>query len=333
MSQNNTPLVSVIVPCYNVDTYVEQCLLSIINQTYSNIEILAVDDGSPDETPAILDRLAAKYPPLKVIHQKNAGVSTARNTGLQQATGEYVMFVDGDDFLAPDAVAYFMDLVRQTGAEFCLSTDCYTKQAETPTLHPTVRTLSPADAVALLLSPRVIVGCWNKIYKRSFLIQHHCKFATDLFYGEGLYFITDVSQLATSIGVGNRKVYFYRRNNEVSATTRFNIEKIYNGITSINRIEADLRVHTPQITTMLTLHRSMFYLGAAVRLQTAGQVGKYRTEYKKYLSFVRQNYLKLVFKKEVSLYRKGLLLGGCISPWLLSKLDAIRRKRIVKRSV
>lgn len=333
MSKNKDPLVSVIIPCYNVATYIERCLLSILGQTYSNIEILAVDDGSPDDTPAILDRLAKKYSQLKVIHQPNAGVSAARNTGLRQATGDYVMFVDGDDFLAPDAVAYFMNLVRQTGGEFCLSTNCYTKRGEKQTLRHSIQTISSADAVALLLSPRIIVGSWNKIYKRDLLIAHNCQFPTDLFYGEGLYFINTVAQLTKYVGVGNRKVYYYRRNNEGSATTCFNIKKIHNGTEAINRIEMELRVHTPQIDTMLRLHRSMFYLGAAVRLQTARQVAKYRTEYQKYVSFVRQNYFKLVFKKEVSLYRKCMLLGGCISPWILAQLDPIRRKRIAKASV
>lgn len=330
---NNCSKVSVIVPCYNVAAYVEQCILSIIHQTYPNIEILAIDDGSPDTTPAILDKLAKEYPQLKVIHQQNSGVSAARNTGLQRAMGEYVMFVDGDDFLAPDAVAYFMELVHQTGAEFCLSTDCYTQQHESQTAHRSVNILSSPDAVALLLSPRVIVGCWNKIYKRSLLTERHCQFSTDLFYGEGLRFITTVAQLANCVGVGNNKVYFYRRNNEVSATTCFNMKKIYNGLESLNRIEVDLRMHTPKIDTMLLLHRSMFYLGAAVRLQAAKLTKRYQTEYQQYISFVRKNYLKLVFKRDVSLYRKCLLLGGCISPWLLAKLDVLRRKCIAGRSV
>ena len=333
MSKNNTPLVSVIVPCYNVATYIEQCLLSIFGQTYPNIEILAVDDGSPDNTPAILDQLARKHSQLKVIHQSNAGVSAARNTGLQHATGKYVMFVDGDDFLASDAVSYVMELVRQTEAEFCLSTDCYTKKHERQITHQTVSALTSTEAVVLLLSPRVIVGCWNKIYKRSLLIQHNCHFATDLFYGEGLNFINTVAQLANCVGVGNRKVYYYRRNNETSATTHFNIEKMRNGIAAIDKIEKNLHIRTPKIDTMLRLHRCNFYLGAAVRLQTAGQVSQYQAEYQRYMSFVRKNCLKLIFKKEVSLYRKCLLLCGCISPWLLAKLDVIRRKRIARCSV
>lgn len=331
--QTKAEKVSIIIPCYNVAAYVEQCILSVVQQSYSNIEILAIDDGSPEETPAILDKLAQEYPQLKVIHQTNAGVSAARNTGLERATGDYVIFVDGDDFLAPDAVAYFMQLVHQTGAEFCLSINCYTKQEEKQILLPTIQILSSTEAVALLLSPRVIVGCWNKIYKRSLLEQHQCRFLTDLFYGEGLNFINTVAQLTNRIAVGNRKVYYYRRNNETSATTCFNIKQFQNNLTSITRIEKNLKQNTPQIRTMFILHRSMFCMGTAVRLRAAKLHQTYATQYKECVSFVRRNYFNLVFKKEVSPYCKCLLLGGGISPWLLAKLDVIRRKRIAKRSV
>lgn len=329
----NTEKISVIIPCYNVEKYIETCLLSIVNQTYKNLEILAIDDGSPDNTPAILDKLAEKYSQLKVIHQKNAGVSAARNIGLKHATGDYIVFVDGDDFLAPDYMEYMLDLVHKTGAEFCLSINCFKEQGEVQTKFLEIKTLSQADAVALLLSPRVVVGCWNKIFKRSLLVKNNCTFATDLFYGEGLNFIVTLAQLANKVGIGNRKVYYYRRNNAVSATTKFNIKTLNSNTKSLDRIEQNLKFHTPNIDTMLTLHRSLFYLSTAIRIRTAKQLKDYLKEYKQCMVYVRKNYFKLVFKKEVSLYRKCMLLAGCISPWLLSKLDVIRRKRITEKSV
>ena len=327
------PLVSVIIPCYNVGKYIAQCLDSVLQQTYTHLEIWAINDESTDNTPSILDKYVQQYPPVHVIHKKNEGVSAARNTGLEKATGEYVMFVDGDDFLAPDCVAYFVNLAQTTGAEFCFSTDCFTKQNEPQTPNPSVRVLPAQEAAALLISPRVIVGCWNKMYKRSMLVKNNCKFATDLFYGEGLNFITEVAQTANKTAVSNRKVYFYRKNNAFSATTVFNIEKIYNGEKAIDRVEQNLRKHTLLIDTMLTLHRSIFFLGAAVRLEAAGEKQAYRAYYKKCMSYVRKNYFKLLFKSEVSLYRKTMLLAGCVSPWLLAKLDVLRRKRIEQQSV
>lgn len=328
-----TEKISVIIPAYKVEKYIEICILSVLNQTYKNLEVIAVDDGSPDNTPAVLDKLSAQYPQLKVIHKANGGVSQARNTGLAAATGDYVVFVDGDDYLAHDYMEYMLGLAKKTGAEFCLSLYSYTKQNEPQTAKETETIISPAQAVALLLSPKVIVGCWNKIFKRSMLEKHNCRFAEDLFYGEGLNFITNAAQVANCVGVGNRKVYYYRKNNDVSATTSFNIEKIYNGEKSIDRIDKNLKIRTPAIETMLILHRSMFFIGAAVRIKAANMTEQYKDYYKKCMAYVRGNYLKLAFKKNVSLYRKLLLLCGCISPWLLAKLDVIRRNRIYKKSV
>ena len=328
-----TEKVSVIVPAYKVEKYIEFCLLSIFKQTYKNLEVIAVDDGSPDNTPRILDELAKQHPQLKVIHKANGGVSRARNTGINAATGDYIVFVDGDDYLAPDYMEYMMGLVKKTGAEFCLSVHSYTKQNEPQTKKQTVRKISPAQGVALLLSPEVIVGCWNKIFKRSMLLQNKCFFAEDLFYGEGLNFITNAAQVANCVGAGNRKVYYYRKNNIISATTDFNIEKIYNGEKALNRVESNLKLNTPQIQTMLTLHRSMFFIGAAVRIKAAGFEEKYKDYYKKCMAYVRDNYFKLAFKKEVPLYRKLLLLCGALNPWLLCKLDILRRRRIAQQSV
>lgn len=92
------PLVSIIVPVYNVDKYLYRCVESLINQTYANIEIILVDDGSPDNCPQMCDDFAEKDKRIKVIHQKNGGVSAARNTGMSCANGEYLLFVDSDDY-------------------------------------------------------------------------------------------------------------------------------------------------------------------------------------------------------------------------------------------
>ena len=90
-------LISVIVPIYNVSRYLERCMESLLHQTYKNIEIIMVDDGSPDDCGKKCDRYAAEEPRIKVIHKKNAGLGRARNSGLEIAEGEYVMFIDSDD--------------------------------------------------------------------------------------------------------------------------------------------------------------------------------------------------------------------------------------------
>ena len=100
----NTPLLSVIVPVYNVEAYVARCVESILNQTYKNLEVILVDDGATDASGAICDTFAAQDPRVRVIHKENGGLSSARNAGLETATGEYITFVDSDDWIEGDAL-------------------------------------------------------------------------------------------------------------------------------------------------------------------------------------------------------------------------------------
>lgn len=119
-------LISVVIPVFNGQDYVERCILSLVNQTYKNIEIIIVDDGSADKSGEICDRLAEKYPAIRVIHQKNSGVGIARNVGIEAASGDYITFVDCDDFVEPEmveelyssAVKYNSDIVFD-GVKYC----------------------------------------------------------------------------------------------------------------------------------------------------------------------------------------------------------------------
>lgn len=119
--ENHDVLVSVIVPVYGTEAYLPACIDSILNQSYKNIQIILVDDQSPDRCPEICDEYAQLDPRIVVIHQKNKGVSGARNTGMSVATGEYICFVDSDDELRPDAVAILTQDAQEYGADMVWS--------------------------------------------------------------------------------------------------------------------------------------------------------------------------------------------------------------------
>ena len=104
ITSKKNPLISVIVPVYKVEQYLHRCVDSILAQTYTNLEIILIDDGSPDRSGAICDEYAAKDSRIRVIHQKNAGLGAARNAGLDVCSGEYIAFVDSDDTLPEDAL-------------------------------------------------------------------------------------------------------------------------------------------------------------------------------------------------------------------------------------
>ena len=120
------PKISFLVPVYNVEKYIDQCITSILNQTFRDFELILVDDGSPDNCPSICDKYAERDARVKVIHKRNAGVSEARNSGIEVATGEWAYFVDSDDWIEADAAATLYNDAIQTGAD-CVMSDCVTR--------------------------------------------------------------------------------------------------------------------------------------------------------------------------------------------------------------
>jgi glycosyltransferase involved in cell wall biosynthesis len=329
---SSNPKVSVIIPAYNVEKYIQYCVDSILKNTYENFEVIIVNDGSTDRTEEACKDLLSD-PRVRLISQGNSGVSAARNTGIRAANGDYVTFIDGDDFVDEDYLSYFVNLAENTDSDFCISKYCYKKRGEQQTQDLRTEVYSNLDATALLLSDVVVVGCWNKIYKRSFLLENSIWFNEDLFYGEGLQFITTCALKAPCTGVGNKKVYYYRRNNAASATTKFNIDSVLNGEKSIDRIEAGINETNDYLDAMLLQHRCIYYVGALVKIRNNNLQIKYRNEYQRWEQFLHQSYGKVARNKYISGYRKALILGGCVSPYWLGKLDIIRRRRISKHSV
>jgi len=116
------PLISIIVPIYNIAEYASECIQSLINQTYKNIEIILVDDGSTDHSPVICDEFAEQDERIKVIHKRNGGLSDARNAGLDVATGEYIGFVDGDDWVDEDMYETLYHLIYEHQADISICT-------------------------------------------------------------------------------------------------------------------------------------------------------------------------------------------------------------------
>lgn len=165
-------LISIIVPVYNVEKYLEKCIESIINQTYRNIEIILVDDGSKDNSGNICDKYAEKDSRIKVIHKKNGGLSDARNSGLEVAKGKYVGFVDSDDFIAKDMYEYLFKLMKNNDA--CISVCNYEKKWENISKKNEEKNfvkdydivLNSSEALKYIVDDKILKSyAWNKLYK------------------------------------------------------------------------------------------------------------------------------------------------------------------------
>lgn len=171
----NRPLISIIVPIYNVEKYLRKCINSILKQTYSNIEIILVDDGSRDSCPAICDEFALKDSRIRTIHKNNGGLSEARNVGLDVAKGEYIGFVDSDDYISQDMYEKLLSAMLKTKADMAVCNftyvDAFYRFMENKnSLFPVSDEVLDADEYIKRLTGRggwYFVTAWNKLYKRE----------------------------------------------------------------------------------------------------------------------------------------------------------------------
>lgn len=166
----HNPLISVIVPIYNVEIYLHKCLESILSQTFSNLEIILVDDGSPDNCGIICDEYAKKDARIIVIHKKNGGLSSARNKGLDIASGDYVMFVDGDDFVEQNFCEKAISLVNKYHVDICsfgYNEVFENRKEERKTIKP--RVINTEEAIFHIIAKDEVIYnfAWNKIYSKQ----------------------------------------------------------------------------------------------------------------------------------------------------------------------
>lgn len=229
----NAPLVSVIIPVYNVEPYLQQCIDSILCQTMKEIEIILIDDGSLDGCPQICDQYAGEDGRVRVVHQANAGVSAARNLGMKLAVADWIFFVDPDDWLESCAIK---TMYRRAVEEKCDIVVCggqynhYPHKLEIEKIDEceTGDFLGPeASAFAL---PRVLVyqkdrlylmSVWGKLYRKACLETGGCRFLEGLRKHEDKVFNLYAFQSANKISVMAFPVYHYRRRNESATQTFF----------------------------------------------------------------------------------------------------------------
>lgn len=234
------PLVSVIIPVYNVEKYLEECVRSLLQQEYNNIEIIIVDDGSTDGSSKLADKLSREDSRIRVIHNSNLGVSHTRNVGIELSKGEYVCFVDADDYVMKDYITHMLRLAQEYDAEVVAITEMFGNYDNRQNTNVVYREYTPEEAAELMMSYRFPIGCYSKLFKRSLLINKKIKFNESLFIGEGFNFNVDVFQRTNKLVSSNRKIYYYRRNNPTSAMTVFSEEKCLNGISALEIMKNNL---------------------------------------------------------------------------------------------
>ena len=232
--------VSLIVAIYKSEKFLPKLLDSIVSQTWQNLEILLMDDGSPDNSGLICDQYASKDSRIHVVHRKNGGACEARNDGLSRATGDYILVIDGDDWLEPDYVEYLMNLIHKTGADMAMTDSIFTTRNRTQVKSDSIEIYTPEEAFCAIIYPKIPIGPWNKIYKNDLLKKNNIDFSRP-WSGEGLYFSAKAAQFSNYVAVGQKKIYNYRLNNANSGLTHYNILMGINALENIKYI-GDTRI-------------------------------------------------------------------------------------------
>lgn len=228
--------VSVIIPVYNVEKYLPRCLESVMNQTYAELEIICVNDGSPDNSSAILEEYAKKDGRIKVINQQNKGLSGARNTGIEAATGDYIVFLDSDDWMDEDAVeaavskaenadtvmwGYVREFAEKSIEKKIFEGDRSFDESETRALHRRLAGLTGAE----LSNPEntdALVTAWGKLYTADIIKKNNLQFVDTKIIGtEDLLFNMYYFGFAKKCFFIDKPFNHYRKDNETSLTRSY----------------------------------------------------------------------------------------------------------------
>ena len=203
-------LISVIVPVYNVEKYLEECINSIINQTYKNLEIILVDDGSKDNSSRICDELSKKDSRIRVIHKENGGVSDTRNVGILNSTGKYIQFADSDDFMEDNMIETLYKDIVESKAEVAMCSYYLFKNGIKTTDANYEKEIYNKEQILgeILLDEKIRSYAWNKLFKKNLFDE--IQFPNGKVF-EDIYIIPRVLEKSEKVVFNNTPLYYYRQ--------------------------------------------------------------------------------------------------------------------------
>lgn len=304
------PKISVIVPVYNLENYIDITLNSLINQTYNNLEIILIDDGSTDNSLKICNTFAQKDSRIKVIHTENKGVSSARNTGIEHATGEYISFCDGDDTVELDMYEFLYNNLVADNADISI---CGIKMVHTDNSVTSVSKgknviwNNKEDYIKDLLKGYISMSVSAKLFKAS--ICKSVNFSTDLRTYEDKFYNFETAFKVNRITCHNTPKYTYYRRKGSSSIMEFS-EKFFDGIKSADRMIAIIEETCPKLSENAHAHKLSTVLrtytlmvernGLKLFPNEAENIRKYIKSFnkktaKKYLS--KKNYIRYIVAK------------------------------------
>ncbi|SHO45688.1 glycosyltransferase family 2 protein [Anaerocolumna xylanovorans] len=303
-------LVSVIIPVYQTEKYLWRCVESVRKQSYKNLEILLIDDGSTDKSPAICDNLSLLDERIKVVHQANGGISSARNTGLKNAKGKYITFLDSDDFLHEHFIKYLLSLCIRHKAQMA-ACKLYTGSGSDFKGVSMKGKVLVFDKKEAILSRKMKSGVVGKLYKRKLLkdlyfpVSDHFNYEDEALSYKFLY-------RSDKIALSARPLYYYYKNTE-STTRKENHYKptdFYEVLRERIRFFADKDKELLEYSwEYLCLNLMLFYISCKKDKKNTNDTGKL-------LKLYEEAYFKMLYSKVTPLRYKFMFTCFYLAPEL-----------------
>ena len=316
--------ISVIVPVYNVEAYLERCVESILHQTYTNFELILINDGSTDSSGKICDDLANQYENIKVYHIENAGVSNARNVGIQLATGSWVTFIDSDDFVTQDYLATLASAVEGLNVGFVIAPLHHIKNGivtDLPSHSEKTELWSTEETMKeLLMTTRTSFFPVAKLFKRDLLADE--KFNTNYHLAEDALFLTELLLKTRCSSVFIDKPIYYYDHREGSATTSVN-RYVFDTIEVYKQIIAQVSQVFPNLKHELKNRECWSYITVYDKIIFTSR-GEYQKEKAELRTWIVQHRREIWKDAYFTTFRKVAILSLVISPWLYKKIVGLK---------
>ncbi len=261
ISINSNPLISVIVPVFNVEKYLNRCIDSILSQTYRHLEILLIDDGSNDSSPQICDEYSKKDKRVRTIHKKNGGVSSARNAGLDVASGQFISFIDADDFISNDM---YKELIEVYNAHHYDLVKCFYDYYINDTIttkhyyyDPGLIDISDKNSIySLFKEKKMDAEIWSYLFKKDTIGDLRFK---NYGFGEDLLFVITIISKVKSLYITNNSYYHYFINDNGAVYSKKNVSRNMNNIILVNKELRDIilkeQYYYFDFLTVITIYR------------------------------------------------------------------------------
>jgi glycosyltransferase involved in cell wall biosynthesis len=242
-------LVSIIIPCYNAEKYIEQCINSVINQTYKNIELIVINDGSKDNSGKIIQTFAKQYNWIKYFEKENGGVSSARNLGLDFVNGDYVTFIDADDWIENNHIENLVRNLESANYDLSICSFKLEKRNNKSFKQPNkviTKIMDTEETMKNVFVGKLFPGgyLWNKLFKREKI--GNLRFDKIIYYGEDLLFVYNyLKNCSKTIYQSNRTYHYIKTPNSI-VRSKFNFKKL-TVLTCLEIIMEDLKSYNPSI--------------------------------------------------------------------------------------